>query len=103
LHHERDCFPFAAAQGFGFYAAQKLGNIGCHSERSEESRPTWDEMLRCAQHDSMSVSALRNDAAASLRASEPALRHEGASYWRLAMTGCHSAIQSTYNGRPARS
>jgi hypothetical protein len=46
---------------------QKLGSIDCRSERSEESRPTWEEMLRSAQHDIMPVSALRNDAAASLR------------------------------------
>jgi len=26
LRHERDCFPFAAAQGCGFCAAQKLGS-----------------------------------------------------------------------------
>jgi 23S rRNA (adenine2503-C2)-methyltransferase len=45
---------------------QKLGSIDCHSERSEESRPTGEEMLRCAQHDIMPVSALKNDAAASL-------------------------------------
>jgi hypothetical protein len=45
---------------------QKLGSIDCHSERSEESRPTWEEMLRSAQHDIIPVSALRNDAAASL-------------------------------------
>ena len=73
LRHESDCFPFAAAQGFGFCATQKLGSIDCHSERSEESRPTWEEMLHSAQHDIMPGSALRNDAAASLRASGQAI------------------------------
>ena len=49
LRHERDCFPFAAPQGFGFCAAQKFPPVTLSAAKS--LAPAWAEMLRYAQHD----------------------------------------------------
>ena len=84
LRQERDCFPFAAAQGFGSCATQKLAALDCHSEPCPELgegaakslAPTWAEMLRCAQHDSFCLYAYRPTAWGSTQ--------------KLGSIGCHS-------------